>query len=65
MEKLSLPSQVVNSDWKDDIDFEPYKDEADYIQPDKVEGKTAVQAKKRNIKIGHVALFTKDEKIVA
>jgi len=65
MEKLSLPSQVVDSDWKDDIDFEPYKDEADYIQPDKVEGKTAAQAKKRNIKIGHVALFTKDEKIVA
>lgn len=65
MEKLSLPSQVVNSDWRDDIDFEPYKDEADYIQPDKVEGKTAAQAKKRNIKIGHVALFTKDEKIVA
>ncbi|MBQ3452840.1 hypothetical protein IJG28_01380 [Candidatus Saccharibacteria bacterium] len=65
MEKLTLPSKVVDSDWKDDIDFEPYKDEADYIQPDKVEGKTAAQAKKRNIKIGHVAIFAKDETTLA
>ena len=55
MEKLTLPSKVVDSDWKDDIDF----------QPDKVEGKTAAQAKKRNIKIGHVAIFAKDETTLA
>ena len=64
-EKLKLPTEVVNSDWKDDIDYTPYEDEMNYISPEKVENATAEQAKRRNIKIGRIALFGKDEKLAA
>lgn len=65
MEKLKLPTEVINSEWKDDIDYEPYMNEETYIQPDKVERATAEQAKHRNIKIGKVALFSKNEELIA
>ena len=69
-ETIKLPTEVIDSDWKDDIDdidYEPYKNEDTYkyIQPQKVESATAEQAKRRNIKIGHVALFGKNEKLAA
>ena len=66
-ETIKLPTEVIDSDWKDDIDYEPYKneDKYKYIQPQKVESATAEQAKRRNIKIGHVALFGKNEKLAA
>ena len=64
-EKLKLPTGVVDSDWKDDIDYTPYEDEMNYISPEIVENATAEQAKMRNVKIGRVALFGKNEKMVA
>ena len=65
MEKLSIPTEVIDSDWKDDIDYEPYMNEEAYIQPEKVERATAEQAKHRDIKVGKVALFSKNEGLVA
>ena len=40
-EKLNLPKngEVINSDWKDDIDYEPYgtnKEEMEYVPPDSI-----------------------------
>lgn len=64
-EKLKLPTKVVNADWKDDIDYAPYEDEMNYVSPENVENATAEQAKRRNIKIGRVALFSKNEKLSA
>ena len=61
MEELKLPSEAIDSDWKDDIDYEPYVDEETYIRPEEVEKTTAEAAKRRNIKIGRIALFKKDE----
>ena len=63
-ETIKLPTEVIDSDWKDDIDYEPYKneDKYKYIQPQKVESATAEQAKRR---IGHVTLFGKNEKLAA
>lgn len=61
MEELKLPSEAIDSNWKDDIDYEPYVDEESYIRPEEVEKTTAEAAKRRNIKIGHIALFKKDE----
>ena len=62
-ETIKLPTKVIDSDWKDDIDYEPYTNETEYIQPQKVENATAEQAKSR--RIGHVALFSKNEKFAA
>ncbi|MBR2994196.1 hypothetical protein IKF43_02280 [Candidatus Saccharibacteria bacterium] len=64
-ERLKLPTEVVDSDWKDDIDYTPYEDEMNYISPENVENATAEQAKRRNIKIGRVALFGENEKLAA
>ena len=64
-ETIKLPTKVIDSDWKDDIDYEPYNNETEYIQPQRVENATAEQAKRRSIKIGRVALFGKDEKFAA
>ena len=67
---LELPKEVIDSEWRDDIDlpgieYEEYKDEAHYIKPEQVEKATVEKAKQRNIKIGRVALFGKNEKILA
>lgn len=64
-ETIKLPTKVINADWKDDVDYQPYANEAEYIQPQKVETATAEQAKRRNIKIGRVALFSKNEQFAA
>ena len=65
MEKLKTPAEVIDSDWRDDVDYEAYADEANYIQPKTVEKATVEEAKKHNIKIGHVALFSKNDELVA
>ena len=62
-EIIKLPTKVINAGWK--VDYEPYTNEAEYIQPQKVEAATAEQAKRRNIKIGRMALFDKNEKLAA
>ena len=69
-EKLKIPNQVVNSDWKDDIgDFETYgtnKQEMEYISPDKVSRESITKIKARNEKLGHSILsIIKQEKLAA
>lgn len=51
METLELPNQVINSDWKDDIDYQPYEDEKTYISPKKVKKTTIARIKKSPIKL--------------
>lgn len=51
METLELPNQVINSDWKDDIDYQPYEDEKAYISPKKVKKTTIARIKKSPIKL--------------
>ena len=68
MEKLALPKKVVNSDWKDDVDYQPYEKEMEYIAPSKVtkESIDKIKARKLNQERGRkFLLFTKTEKLFA
>ena len=67
-EKLSLPTKVIDADWKDDVglDYETYgneKEEMEYISPDSVSDESIEkiksidlrqQFKKRGQKIGEL-----------
>ena len=67
-ETLNLPKKVINSDWKDDIDYETYGDEKTYISPDEVsrESINKIKSRKLNQERGHkVFLFTKNAKLFA
>ena len=48
---IKLPNQVVDSDWKDDIDYEAYEDEKTYISPDKIKKEAIAKIKKSSIKL--------------
>lgn len=50
-ETINLPNQVIDSDWKDDIDYEAYQDEKTYISPAKVKKATITRIKKSPIKL--------------
>lgn len=50
-ETINLPNQVIDSDWKDDIDYEAYQDEKTYISPAKVKKETITRIKKSPIKL--------------
>lgn len=73
IEKLTLPNQVVESDWKDDIgDYQTLgdeKQEMEYISPADVskEGIKKIKAQKLYYKMrdSKFSLFGKDEKLVA
>ncbi|MBQ3296943.1 hypothetical protein IJH01_02345 [Candidatus Saccharibacteria bacterium] len=69
-EALKIPSQVVESDWQDDIDFETYgkndKQEMEYVSPDKVNKVSIEKIKARNERIGHNILsILKQDKLAA
>ena len=51
MEALEIPNQVIDSDWKDDIDYEPYTDEKEYISPESVNKETIAKIKKSPVKL--------------
>lgn len=56
-EKLKIPNQVVDSDWKDDIgDFETYEKEGEYVSPSQISRESIKRIKARNEKIGHNVL---------
>ena len=70
-EKLKLPTEVVDSDWKDDIDFQliggSEHGEANYknmtlIKKSEVKNSTTNY---KDRKIGRVALFSLRDKLVA
>ena len=68
MEKLELPKKVVDSDWKDDIDYQPYEQEMEYIAPSEVskESIDKIKARKLNQERGQkFLLFAKSEKNIA
>ena len=50
-ETINLPNQVIDSDWKDDIDYQPYQEEKTYISPSKVSKQTNAKIKKSPIKL--------------
>lgn len=66
-EKLSLPKEVINSEWKDDVDVDyaiygdNEKTESEYISPEAVSKESISKIKAR--KIGHDVLnmFTSDK----
>ena len=72
-EKLNIPNEVIKENWKDDIDvgYATYgneKQEMEYISPDKVskEGEKKIkEIKRRNIKLGHFAVFARNDKLLS
>ncbi len=73
-ETLKIPNQVINSDWRDDVDldFETYgtnKQEREYISPAKVskESIEKIKARRLNKERGKklLTLFSRNEKIAA
>ena len=48
---IKLPTKVINSNWKDDIDYEPYKEEKQYVSPKKVSKKTIERIKNSPVKL--------------
>lgn len=69
-EKLNLPKQVINTNWRDDVDIDyaiygdSEKGEREYISPNKISKESIARIKRRNQKIG--SLFTgRFEKMVS
>ena len=50
-EDIKLPKEVVDSEWKDDIDYETYEDEKTYVSPDEIKKETITRIKKSPIKL--------------
>ena len=48
---LTIPTKVVDSDWKDDIDYEPYEEEGTYISPNSIKKETITKIKKSPVKL--------------
>ncbi|MBR3236453.1 hypothetical protein IKF92_02115 [Candidatus Saccharibacteria bacterium] len=48
---LNLPKKVVDSDWKDDIDYETYEGERTYISPESIKKETLKKIKKSPVKL--------------
>ena len=48
---IKLPTKVIDSDWKDDIGYEPYEDEKTYISPKSVKKTTITRIKNSPIKL--------------
>ena len=71
MEKLHLPNKVIDSDWKDDIDYETYgtnKQEMEYVAPNKVSKESIEKIKSRKLsqERGHKTfIFAKNAKLLA
>lgn len=48
---LKIPTKVVNSDWKDNIDYEAYTDEKTYVSPESIKKETINKIKKSPVKL--------------
>ena len=60
-EDIKLPSKVVDSEWKDDIDYEPYEDEKTYVAPDSIKRETIAKIKRSPIKLSILNLVDWDK----
>ena len=50
-QKIKLPKKVINSSWKDDIDYQPYEDEKAYIPPTSIKKETLAKIKQSSVKL--------------
>ena len=50
-DEISLPKKVINSEWRDDVDYQEYKDEGEYISPSEIKKTTIEKIKKSPIKL--------------
>lgn len=50
-EDIALPKDVVDSEWRDDIDYTPYQDEGTYVSPKRVTKATINKIKSSPIKL--------------
>lgn len=50
-EAIKLPTKVIDSDWKDDIDYQPYEDEGTYVSPSKVKKETIAKIKQSSVSL--------------
>ena len=68
-ETINLPNRVIKSDWKDDIDYEPFADENTYISPSDVKKETIDKIKRSSIKLSINGLWNwkgeEDKKVAA
>ncbi|MBQ3436869.1 hypothetical protein IJG26_02890 [Candidatus Saccharibacteria bacterium] len=48
---IKLPSKVIDSDWKDDINYETYEHEKTYVSPKNVKKETITKIKNSPIKL--------------
>lgn len=66
---IQLPTKVIDSDWKDDIDYQPFEDEGTYISPSDVTKETIAKIKKSSIKLSIDGLWNwkggKDKEVAA
>lgn len=67
-EKLNLPTEVIDSDWRDDIDYETYgnsKQEREYISLTEVSKESIERIKSRNLKRGQaiLSIFSKNSMV--
>ena len=66
---IKLPTKVIDSDWKDDIDYQPFEDEGTYISPNDVTKETIAKIKKSSIKLSIDGLWNwkggKDKEVAA
>ena len=66
---IKLPTKVIDSDWKDDIDYQPFEDEGTYISPSYFTKETIAKIKKSSIKLSIDGLWNwkggKDKEVAA
>ena len=48
---INLPNTVIKSNWKDDIDYEPYESEKTYVSPKRIKKETLAKIKNSPIKL--------------
>lgn len=48
---LTIPKEAIDSDWRDDIDYEPYEEERTYISPNEIKKETLAKIKRSPIKL--------------
>lgn len=54
---INLPNKVINSDWRDDIDYQPYEEEGTYISPEQVRKETISKIKQSSIRLSMSGLW--------
>ena len=58
---INLPNQVIDSEWRDDIDYKPYKDEKTYISTKSVDQETLARIKKSPVKLAILNMVNWDK----